>query len=539
MNVLGVVQYNWPKRFAHSQAEAFDLHHEHYIYADPLLVWDEMSKELQHFGGHFRRAIAHEHTRTRPFLTIYCYNIIFADIPWAYGTANCRIRSPLRYLVEDEITCVQTPDEHDQFIAEMQSNLRTMRMMRDRRPAITPTLPLHDYCGNTQNDTDHCISAAIYHCFEAISSRTCALDANSTIASADFGDDYITNELSIQIHHNFTSIENFTVFFVYHAIADGDGIGRHVVQTIRLEYLELAETFATRDVHQVSGNIGYAAHKPLIVTKYIRRNHTMPPTGNNNNMDAYDWQLAYFYPEANISNDEHYLKVPTVLPNGDCLLDRRSFGTIDFGESARIKCNAPLTPTTANGTDEPLASDPFAPNTTQMCRTFQRSIFDYLLHRFELTQLNATAYNRFNVLVSELGNPRNDSLHWFEYRTVGAPDLNDIVAIDAADGTEFACTNMVLNVRYEFFYGMMLFGRVPNQALIKAAQIQFGNRLTLKFKLDDDGLRVPLFIDVMFYDFSRVVGNSARPISAIESALPMLITVLLFISVANCNLLML
>lgn len=447
------------------------------------------------------------------------------EIPWSYGTANCRIRTPLRYLAEDETDCVQTQDEHDQFVAEMQSNLRSIRIMRDRRPAITPGLLLHDYCGNTQNDTDNCISTAIYHCIEAISMRTCTQDTNSTAASIDFGEDYITNELSIQIHHNFTSIENVTVFFVYHAI--GDGLSAHIMQTIRFEYLELTETFATPDVHRVSGNIGYAANRPVIVTKYIRRNFTITPN-NNNNMETFDWQLAYFLTEANFSNDEHYLKVPAVQPNGDCLLDGHSFETINFGENARISCNARLTPTIANNTDEPLTGDTFAANSTHMCRTFQRHIFDYLLHRFELTQPNGTAYTRFNVLVSELGNPRNDSLHWFEYRTVNAPDMNDIVAIDAADGTEFACTNMVLNVRYEFFYGTMLFGRVPNQALIKVAQIQFGNRLTLKMKPDDDGLRVPLYIDVMFYDFSRVVGNSARSIFACIRLLPVFIALMLF-----------
>lgn len=67
VNVLGVVQYNWPKRFAHSQAEAIDLYHEHYVYGDPLLVWDEISRELQHFGKHFRHTHAHAVTGTAHF----------------------------------------------------------------------------------------------------------------------------------------------------------------------------------------------------------------------------------------------------------------------------------------------------------------------------------------------------------------------------------------------------------------------------------------------------------------------------------------
>lgn len=457
---------------------------------------------------------------------------LFAAFPWSYGTSNCRIRTPLKHLVEDEIQCVQSIDEHDQFVFELQTNLRSMWILKDRTSINAPPqlLQLPDYCTNAQNETNNCITVTIYHCIEAISMRTCTLDANSTVASIDFGAEYITNELSIQIHHNFTSIENFTVFFVYHGI-NGDGPGAHIVQTIRLEFLEMTETFATRDVHQVSGSIGYIAHNPLIVTKYVQHNHTTA-----NNMEMVDWQLGYFHSDTNFTNDEHYMKLPTVRPNGDCQLDRYSYRTIDFGDNVRIKCKALLTPSSTNATSETTIGEidtTSTQNSTHICRTFQRNIFDYLLHRFELANPNLTTYGRFNVLVSELGNPRNDSMHWFEFRTLDAPNLDDIVAIDAAGSNEFACTNMVLSVRYDFFYGTMMFGRTPNQALIKAAQIQFGNRVTLKFRNDDDdddGFKVPLYMDVMFYDFSRVVGNNAQDLGIMHSLMCVMLAMVLMAS---------
>lgn len=121
-----------------------------------------------------------------------------------------------------------------------------------------------------------------------------------------------------------------------------------------------------------------------------------------------------------------------------------------------------------------------------------------------------------------MGNPKNDYEHWLEVNTIKPPDRNDIIATmggrwsrsnsnaETNQALEFTCMNMVLGVRYEFFYGTMSVGKISNQPLIKVAQIQFANRINLKFKLDDNSLKVPLYIDVMFYDFSRIFGNAGH-----------------------------
>lgn len=49
MNILSVVQYKWPNQYDH-QAFAKNDYREHYIYGDPLLVWDESTEEIQFFG---------------------------------------------------------------------------------------------------------------------------------------------------------------------------------------------------------------------------------------------------------------------------------------------------------------------------------------------------------------------------------------------------------------------------------------------------------------------------------------------------------
>lgn len=373
------------------------------------------------------------------------------------------------------------------------------------------------------NQTENCTEAEIYHCMDTISMRTCKQEMNATTLPAlEFGENVISDELSIQIHHNFTHILNVTVFFVYHDL-NAEIPMTHIVQKISVEYLELNETFATRDAHLVSGNIGYLPHKPVIFTKFIRLNESAadkaaPITGF----------LAYFHNETNCTNDGHYMKIPAIEANGDCVINNYTFQPINFGENARVKCNAVLTRNEFNETD--TVEQPFVipeQNNTRICRIFQKQIFEYLLHGFELEDVNSTIYSRFRNRISEMGNPRNDTEHWYDFSTVRAPNLEEIVAADTSNAAlDFTCTNMVLGVRYEFFYGMTIVGKVSNQALIKVAQIQFGNRVNLKFNLDEDVLKVPLYIDVMFFDFSRVVGNTAHPL--IQS--PFLILVLIVIS---------
>lgn len=403
--------------------------------------------------------------------------------------------------MNDQIKCVQTFDEHDQFLTEFQTKLKSSKILTQRKPLNTPTVLMMDYCKSpsNENETMSCIEIKTFHCNEIISQRSCKPDTNQTIIN-EFGDGLIADEISIQFHHNFTDILNCTVFFVYHDLNGGGGGGETIGQMMRiinLEYLELNESFVTKDAHQVSGNIGYLQHKPIIITKYTPDNVTV-------NGDQMAGILAYFHNDTNCTNDEHYLKLPAIQANGDCILTNYTFQTINFGENTLIKCKALLIPNMFNDSQDHIET----PNNTYLCRAFQLTIFDYLLHRFELEPLNATAFNKFNVFVSELGNPRNDSSHWINFRTVQAPNIDDVVAIDTGTG-EFTCSNMILGVRYEFFYGRMLFGSVPNQALIRMAQIHFGSRLNLKFKIDDDALRVPLNIDVMFYDFSRMIRNNA------------------------------
>lgn len=409
--------------------------------------------------------------------------------------------------------CIQTYDEHNRFLVDFQNKLRTSKILKQRHFVDAPTILLADYCKepSNENETSNCINIHTYHCNEIISQQSCHTNTNITM-STEFGDNFIANEISIQFHHNFTTILNCTVFVVYHDLS-GDGHFDKIMRTIHLKYFELNESFATQDVHRVSGNIGYLHHKPIILTKYLRLNET-----NADGMPVsllVAGVLAHFNNETNCTNDEHYLKLPNIQSNGNCILNNFTFQTVNFGENMIVKCNLPLEP--LNTFNETVR------NNTHHCRTIQITIFDHLLHRFELENPNATIYNHFNVFVSEMGNPQNDSVHWMDFRIFDAPNIEEIIAIDGvSSSTEFTCSNMILSVRYEFFYANMMYGNVPNQALIKMAQIRFGQRVHLNIKYDDNNMvKVPLYMDVMFYDFGRLVSSTAT-IAHYFSLIPML-----------------
>lgn len=46
---MSVVQYKWPNQFG-NKALINNDYREHYIFGDPILVWDESSEEIQYLG---------------------------------------------------------------------------------------------------------------------------------------------------------------------------------------------------------------------------------------------------------------------------------------------------------------------------------------------------------------------------------------------------------------------------------------------------------------------------------------------------------
>lgn len=423
---------------------------------------------------------------------------------------------PLKHLNVVDRQCAQSIEDHEMFIAEFEEKLRSNRILMRRKPMSSSSAILSEFCRrpNNSNETTNCIDATIFHCNEKISASTCKNRLNET---DDEFVDLIADHLSIRIHHNFTNIFNFSVHFVYNKIVEPS----IVLQRIQVDFFEVNETESSRSAHTISGSIGYALHRPVLHTKLVR-----PIDNGQLHNDASSTPtnkiLEFFDSNRNCSGNEHSMKIPKIESNGDCLLTNTTYNTVNFGENIRLACNAVLTSPTTNETASNIDS---TTNYTNLCRAFQREIFQYLFYDIQLENVNATIYDKLNDFISEYGNPRNRTVDWIEMRIANPIDLEQIIAENERNGA-FLCRNMILNVRYEFFHGTAIVNDVEHQSLIKSAQIEFGTRLDLDFKVDDRQLKVPIYVDVMFYDFIKLGSSS----SASNGHIPSLVAIVLVIT---------
>lgn len=389
--------------------------------------------------------------------------------------------------------CIQTLDEHEQFINDIQNFFQSIKILSNRgAPTMTPAI-LADFCESKPNKINNCIDVLIFYCAKMIKSSSCIL--NDTINDANL----IANDIQIQIHHNFTTILNFTVHLVYHDSVDTV----NVLQTIHVDFFEVNETHALRQAHTVSGNLGYIARSPVLYSKFIRL--------YNSDGSIQSRILEFFNANKTFKGGEHSLKLPVVQSNGDCRIDGGTYDTINFQENSRLICNVILAEET---NDTIILFDQM--NLTKICQNFQRTILNHLLNDIELDNLNSTVFDKLNARISEYGNPRNDTRHWNEIYILNALNIELIHAdkTKTSESNEFTCRNMILSIRYDFFYGLSIIYDNPNQAIIKSSQLEFGPMVDLSFKFNEKSLRVPIYVDVMFYDFIKLNNNSVKSISS-------------------------
>lgn len=340
-----------------------------------------------------------------------------------------------------------------------------------------------------------CLPIKIFNCFRIVSSATCHSFNDSDYEIAD---NFQNHEIIVDFVHNFTTIMNCSVFFVY----DDRSLGH----TIRLMDIRFRQVNETRHSRRVSGNVGYQRGKPVIATRYIPFSATSDQT---------KLILDYFHPN-HTRND--LLKLPSFRQN-ICRLDNTTFQTIDFGHDVYVRCDVQL--------DDDAANLTAVSNFTQVCAGFQTKINFFLMHNIRMKE-NRTA--EIATVVSEFGNPVNDTGKWLAiesnlYRNGDEETIEGHFDRDDSE-TEFSCRNMVLSVRYAFVYGVVQVGEVRRQSVIRNVRLEIGTRLDLKFRLGEK-MNVPIFVDVMFFD--ATVRSNAAMASALTfgvSASIMLLTML-------------
>lgn len=432
--------------------------------------------------------------------------LFISDVPRSLMGNKCEIKSPIKHLTDLETKCIQTPDEHEKFILDFEEKLRQLKILKT--PPTLPSSVIHaqDICNNSnplnKTESSNCIEIQIYHCNRLITPRHCMSNATDI----DNSENVLAKDIQIRFHHNFTSITGCTVFFVYTRHVDNVAWSSvNILQTIRIEYLELNETYADRSVHRVSGNIGYLLHNPIIITKYISLN-------SDGKTDKTEKVLGYFHENTTFFQDEHYIKIPKIDRNGNCVINNYTYDMINFGENFLMTCKAVFPKANSSNefaeTQTDVKSDSNK-NLTSVCKSFQKTILKHLIYDFDLEQENSTVYDRFNVHISEFGNPKNETNSWTQLKTLNSPvKLDEIIAAGLDENLNtFICKNMFLNVRYEFFFGRLRVGKIPHQALIKDVNIKFGPKIDLKLKLDGDFRPVPIYLDAIFHDFTQAVIN--------------------------------
>lgn len=339
-----------------------------------------------------------------------------------------------------------------------------------------------EHCSEANDD---CLAIRIYDCSGSISNETCQ-HANAT------GDTHIASRITMTIvfWHNFTDLLNCSVFFVH---SYGNNLNRMSVLRTEIRFLQPNESLHRRDM--VSGNIGYIRGEPVIISRLVSK--------SSNNSDASDDRIISYFDNRDVSED--IIRLPKLKWNRHCTLTNLEYETIRFGENIFVKCDAGI----AEAKYKQFAALPLTEkNFTEICQQFQRNIFHFLLHSVRQAENETTYISHIETMLSVYGNPRNMSADWVRMElTEQSADVigmhNQIVGIfdKDEDENEFTCTNMILNARYEFFYGQFRVSDVKNQMLLKRSFIELGNRINLRFQLDEE-IRVPIYLDVVFFDLT-------------------------------------
>ena len=434
---------------------------------------------------------------------------------------ECQIRTPIKYLQNQQSTCLRPIESLSEYVDAYQTTLQNTKLLRTHKN-IDNHVMITEYCTSTDAvaaaaastsspaSNNDCLPIFLFDCVDRISKSDCYRVNESNY---DIGANRINSKIFLTFIHNFTNILNVSIHFVYTPASDTlrnypteDEIGGLLAaHTTVVQFLQQNESEHIDQQHhalyKVSGNIGYLQGKPIIAATMIPENTSVP-------LDKLTFVLDYFHP-SNKSIDSHLIKLPTFFRN-QCKLTRDTYETINFGENFYTKCDIRLNED-GNVMPPPTpANNEAAVNFTEICWKFQKKIFYYLLnYQYNASETYEIVPKSLKIFVSEFGNPRNDTNAWPELMLHNSVDGGVTGHYDKDDNElEFTCRNVVLNVRYEFHYASLMIHGAKQQRVIRESHLEFGSRVDLKFKLSEE-MKVPIFIDVMFFDLTGNNGGGS------------------------------
>lgn len=385
-------------------------------------------------------------------------NLLITDLPYSLTeSSNCELAKSINYLQDYETKCLKSFEQLQQFNAEFLEKLISLQLLK------TPKNYKNEMI---ENCSDDCLSPTIYACEDL---NNCYSLINST-EIVNF-DEFICSEILINFRHNFTNLLGLEIYFLRN-LNDEENL---FLLSIKVNFLLVNET---KGDNEISGNLGYLKEKPVIISRMIYFNKT---DLNNRKMI-----FEYF----NLNRTLKHLKIP----NKNCLINNSTLETINFGENIWFQCKKKFN---FNITKES--------NFTEICLKFQEKIFFNLINGIKPAE-NITNFSKLNIFISEFGNPKNSTDNWIELEMRNNFDEK---ITGAVDDDSFTCTNMILNVEYEFYYARLRIGSVQNQFMVKKAFLKFGTRVDLRFNLNEE-MKVPLFLNVLWMDFTAKSSFSSK-----------------------------
>lgn len=377
------------------------------------------------------------------------------------GFSTCFVNEPIKWLVESRSECRYTPDLEQ--LIESWDQIKFLKY-----PVV---------------------SSMEYHC----TNESCA---NVTISreyrnQSFSGVDVVRVELVLW--HNFTHIvDGVEINVTYTNYEEKISKGQIVVE-FELVFKSSEEKYLEK-FPPMSGMPGYVKLMPVLTSKKV--------TFSNYTQENKEYVLDFyvFNNRSEPYNANRTLKIP-VSRQRKCVLTSVYHKLINFGEISYHKCHAHL------HLSHEISSNT---NFTDLCQTYQNQIFSLLLNSHDFQSNNFTS----NTYISQLGHPKNSTDDWVLLKFINSPNLDqESVTGNWRQDTKnsFTCSNMVINIKYEFFYAQLRVAGVDYQNIIKEAQVNFGPRLDLHFSISD--VSVPVFITTQFYDLTRMSNRATERIS--------------------------
>lgn len=378
-------------------------------------------------------------------------SLYIPDLPYSLTeSSNCEITKPINFLQDYKTKCFKSIEQLQQINTEFFDKLISLRVLK------SPKNHKNEIIDNCSED---CIETKIYACEDLNNCNSLLVNSSEILNFEEF----ICSEILIKVRHNFTDLLGLEVYFLRNFIEEN-----YLLLSIEVNFLLVNET---KGDHEISGNLGYVKGKPLIISKMTYFNKT----------DLTNRKMIFEY--FNLNRTLKHLKIP----NKNCLIKNSTqVETVNFAENIWFKCNKKFN---FNITKES--------NFTEVCLKFQEKIFLNLINGIEPAE-NITNFSKLNIFISEFGNPKNLTEHWIELEMRNKFD--DKITGEGNDES-FTCTNMILNVEYEFYYARLRIGSVKNQLVVKKAFLKFGTRVDLRFNLNEE-MNVPLFLNVLWKDLT-------------------------------------